>query len=103
MKVKKPLDPRWLILIALFCSFVIAGIVTAVNYGRLGKPKKRTKTIIFTIIGFILIIPISLIWISSLPEIVSTIICGIINIAIGGYFAKDQERDYIEWKTKNGI
>ncbi|MEW6482503.1 MAG: hypothetical protein AB1397_05820 [bacterium] len=93
--MKKPMDPKWLILISFLSSFLIGGIVGGFNYERLGMPEKKKKTIIYTILGFIVLFIIAIIF-PSLPWLS---FFGV-NIGIGIYLSQKQYPDYIRWKLK---
>lgn len=93
--MKKPLDPKWLVLISLLFSFLVAGIVAGFNYGHLGRPEKKRKVILYTVLGFILLLVIT----AMLPPLDWLFYFGI-NLGIGMFLSGDQQIDYLRWKSK---
>ncbi|MEW6104165.1 MAG: hypothetical protein AB1630_10220 [bacterium] len=105
-KSKKPWNPYWIGIISVFFSFVAGGILAGFNYGQMGKPDLKRKTIKYTLIGFGVLCIIIILIRHFIPELLHIRIFGIyglgtiINIIVGGTIAGRQLRHYKEWKLK---
>lgn len=97
---KKPWNPKWLVLISFFLSFLVAGIIAGFNYGRLGKPEKRKKVVAYTIFGFVSLLIITAM-LHPLPEALYKGIVYGINVGVGVYLFRKQQIDYAKWKLSN--
>ncbi len=87
-------SPKSIMIIGSLVSFFIAGIMSAINYGRLGYTDKKKKLILTMTILFILTIVIS-------EKVSSMIPWASINIGISAALKNEQEKLYKE-HIKNG-
>jgi hypothetical protein len=83
-------NPRCFLVIGMIFSFLPAGVLYALNYGRSGYKKKRNITLLSVIVGFLLF----LIAASFLPGNLSKYIVYGVNVSIAGYFSRDQKELY---------
>lgn len=99
-------DPKHFIIISLLFSFLPAGILYSLNYGRVGDKKKRNKSLLLSLLGFILFvvgiifIPI-IVPITMINLIVKFIGTGI-NIGVGVYLRNKQEKLFQEHIDNDG-
>ncbi|EKQ51563.1 MULTISPECIES: hypothetical protein [unclassified Clostridium] len=87
-------NPKSFIIFSLFFSFVPAGIMSALNYGRYGNKKRKWVILISTILGFV-----TLITLASLLPVDAPYIFLAINIGVGVFLSINQRtlyKDHIE-------
>lgn len=94
---KKLWNPKSFIIFSVFFSFLPAGIMCALNYGRCGDNRKKWAVLLSTIIGFIALIVAA----SFLSINTSAIFLGI-NIGIGTSLGMLQQKLYKEHIEKGG-
>ncbi len=83
---RKLWNPKSFIIISVLFSFLPAGIMYSLNYGRCGNQRKKWAYLISTIVGFIALYTLAFI----IPTIISKSISFGINIAIGAYLMNTQ-------------
>lgn len=88
--VKKLWNPNSFIVFSVLSSFLPAGIMYALNYGRSGYNKKKWTYLI----GVIIFLPIALFLTSLLPDFLSKTVLTGINAVGGIYFMNTQEQLY---------
>lgn len=93
---KKLWNPKSFIAFSAFFSFLPAGIMCALNYGRCGNQQKKRTCLLLTIFGFIALIASSIIF-----SINSSGIFFAINIGVGIYLMNIQ-RGLYEEHIQNG-
>jgi len=95
---KKLWNPKSFIIFSILFSFLPAGIMYALNYGRCGNKKSRWTYLIATIICFIAIFTLALI----IPNSIAKVLFFTANICLGSYFMKTQQKLYIEHIQNGG-
>lgn len=98
MFIDKPAQPYWLVLISLFFSFVIAGVLACRSYALIGKPKK------YGVMGIVMLaslIAAAGIYLYSTSDIINALVW--INLMAGALMGYIQHPDYIEWKIRQSI
>jgi hypothetical protein len=90
-------NPKSFIIFSLFFSFVPAGIMSALNYGRCGNQKKKWIVLISTILGFV-----ALITLASVFPIDASFIFLAINIGVGVFLYIIQRKLYKEHIQNDG-
>jgi len=96
-KIKIPFHPIIILLFSVLFTFLVGGIVTAINWTRLSRPKWKYPTIGISLAGFILFMFLY----SLIPASLSTyIIYGayIVFAAVGAVFYFIQKPYYDLWK-----
>jgi hypothetical protein len=83
-------NPKSFIIFSALFSFLPAGIMYALNYGRIGNQRKKWLFLMSTIIGFIALSAFAFI----MPTTISKFLCLGINIGIGVYFMNTQTAMY---------
>lgn len=96
--IDKPAQPSWLIVISLFFSFVIAGLLACRSYALIGKPKKYGVMGIVMLTG---LIAAAGIYLYSTSDIINALVW--INLMAGGLMGYLQHPDYIEWQIRQSI
>lgn len=96
ISTKKLWNPKSFIIFSVFFSFVPAGIMCSLNYGRCGNQRKKWTFFLSTILGFMALIALAII----LSVKTSSIFLAI-NIGVGIYFRNIQRQLYEE-HIKNG-
>jgi peptidoglycan/LPS O-acetylase OafA/YrhL len=104
-KIKRPLNPFWLMIISVFLSFVVAGLVAAFNYGRMGKQELKKKTIKCTLLGFIAFCIVGTFLSFLIPDLFPVkpnfpSIGTVINVMVAAFLIHKQLPVYTEWKLK---
>lgn len=94
---KKLWNPKSFIIFSIFFSFIPAGIMCALNYGRIGDQRKKLITLLSTILGFI-----ALITVVSIFSINAPIIFFPINIGVGILLRTIQRKLYEEHIQNGG-
>ncbi|MFL0249378.1 hypothetical protein ACJDT4_03010 [Clostridium neuense] len=95
---KKLWNPKSFIIFSMFFSFLPAGIMYALNYGRCGNKKNRWTYLLATIIAFIAIFTLCII----IPKSIAKTLFLSVNIALGIYFMRTQQKLYIEHIQNGG-
>ena len=95
---KKLWNPKSFVALAMFFSFLPAGILSALNYGRIDDQKKKWTTLLATIGGFILFIALVII----VPFDGFKYIGYGINAGVGTYFFRAQRNLYNEHIQNGG-
>jgi len=97
VQTKKLWNPKSFIIFSVFFSFLPAGIMCALNYGRCGDNRKKWTVLLSTIFGFIVLITA----VSFLSINISAIfLC--VNIGVGIFLWKLQHKLYKEHIEKGG-
>lgn len=96
--IDKPAQPYWLIVISLFFSFVIAGLLACRSYALIGKPKKYGVMGIVVLTG---LIAAAGIYLYSTSDIINALVW--INLMAGTLMGYLQHPDYLEWKIRQSI
>lgn len=97
VQTKKLWNPKSFIIFSVFFSFLPAGIMCALNYGRCGDNRKKWTVLLSTILGFIVLITA----VSFLSINISAIFfC--VNIGVGIFLWKLQQKLYKEHIEKGG-
>lgn len=94
---KKLWNPKSFIILSLLFSFLPAGIMYSLNYGRSGNQRKKWTSLISTIIGFIFLCTLTI----FIPTIISKSLCLGINIGIAVYLVRTQT-DLYQQHIQNG-
>ena len=95
----KAWNPVIIGLASFLFTFLPGGIFYAINFERLGKPKKKTISLILVIIGFSVFAAALLL----VPEDVPTVpIFTLINAFVSGLFIYSQRSLYIQYLEKGG-
>ena len=95
---KKLWNPKSFIIFSALFSFLPAGVMCALNYGRCGNQRKKWTYLISTIIGFIAVVTLAFI----IPTTISKSLCFGINIGIGAYLMNTQKALYQEHIQNGG-
>lgn len=95
--LKKLWNPKSFIIFSVFFSFLLAGIMCALNYGRAGDQRKKMITLLSTILGFIVLITIVSIFSINVP-----IIFFPINVGVGIFLMTIQRKLYEEHIQSGG-
>lgn len=98
ISTKKLWNPKSFIIFSALFSFLPAGVMCALNYGRCGDYRKKWTYLISTIIGFIAVGTLALI----IPTTISKSLCFGINIGIGAYFMNNQKALYQDHIQNDG-
>ena len=86
-------------LLSFFFTFLPAGIFYAINFERLGQPKKKNISLVLVIIGFVIYTAA----VFLIPEDMPTIqIFTLINAAVSGFFIFSQNALYKQHLEKGG-
>jgi len=91
-------NPKSFIIFSALFSFLPAGIMYSLNYGRCGNQQKKWTFLISTIIGFIALCTLAFL----IPTTISKSLCFGINIGIGVYLMNTQTALYQEHIQKGG-
>ena len=95
----KAWNPVIIGLLSFFFTFLPAGIFYAINFERLGQPKKKNIRLFFVIVGFL----IYTVAVFLIPEDMPNIqIFTIINAAVSGFFIYSQNALYKQHVDKGG-
>lgn len=95
---KKLWNPKSFIIFSILFSFLPAGIMYALNYGRCGNKKRGRTCLAATIIGFINIFTLAF----MIPSSIAKVIFFSANICLGIYFTNTQQKLYIEHIQNGG-
>lgn len=95
--IKKLWNPKSFIIFSVFFSFLPAGIMCALNYGRCGDKRKKWTVLLSTILGFIALITVA----SFFSINTSAIFLGI-NIGVGIFLMNFQRKLYEEHIQNGG-
>jgi len=98
MFIDKPAQPYWLVLISLFFSFVIAGLLACRNYILLEKPKK------YGVMGIVMLaslIAAAGIYLYSTSDVINALVW--INLMAGALMGCIQHPYYLEWEIRQSI
>lgn len=95
--MKKPFNPKWFMLWAFLFSFLCAGVLAGINWKRLGQPEKKMKTILLSIVGFVIFI-VALVY---LPDALGRVVGIAVNLGVGYAFRQAQINLYGEWIQRN--
>lgn len=95
---KKLWNPKSFIIFSIFFSFLSAGIMYALNYGRCGNKKKGWTCLAATIVGFIAAFTLAI----MIPKNIAKALFFGANIALGAYFTNTQQKLYIEHIQNGG-
>ena len=90
-------DPKSFIIFSILFSFVPAGIMSALNYGRYGNNKMKWIVLLSTILGFIGIITLT-----SFFSIDASVIFISINVGLGICLSLSQRKLYKEHIENGG-
>lgn len=90
-------NPKSFIIFSILFSFVPAGIMSALNYGRYGNHKMKWIILLSTILGFIGIITLT-----SFFSIDASVIFIAINVGVGIYLSLAQRKLYEEHIENGG-
>ncbi|MCM1991645.1 hypothetical protein [Oceanirhabdus seepicola] len=98
-------DPKNFLVMSVFLSFLPAGILYSLNYGRVGNRKKKNISLVLSLLGFILFI-VALIFIPiiipiTMINLIAKLLGTGINIVVGIYLKNNQEKIFKE-HIKNG-
>ncbi|MDT8717123.1 hypothetical protein IAI10_10680 [Clostridium sp. 19966] len=83
-------NPKYFLVISIIFSFVPAGVLYALNYGRMGDKKKKNYTLFSVIAGFLLLLVVSV----FIPGNDSKYIGYAVNIFVASYFSRNQKELY---------
>lgn len=95
---KKLWNPKSFIIFSILFSFLPAGIMCALNYGRCGNKKKAWTCLAETIISFISTFTLAI----MIPNSIAKVIFFSTNICLGIYFTNTQQKLYIEHIQNGG-
>lgn len=96
--IKKLWNPKSFIIFSALFSFLPAGIMYSLNYGRIGNERKKWASLIATFIGFIALFTLAY----FIPTTISKSLSFGINIGIGAYLMRAQSELYQEHIQSGG-
>ncbi|WP_026884105.1 DUF1761 domain-containing protein [Clostridium akagii] len=96
--MKKLWNPRSFIIFSILFSFLPAGIMYAVNYGRCGNKKKKWTYLLSVIVGFIVATALTFI----IPNNITKYAFFAVNAGLGTYFKTSQQELYSQHIQNSG-